>query len=62
MDDTGIPSPAAGSDFLHPADLSAAVYRYEKGITIRDDRRSEVNVRWGRVLPQWNYTIRPRLN
>lgn len=35
---------------------------YETGIKISDDRMSEINLRWGRVLPQWNYTIRPRLN
>lgn len=36
--------------------------RYEKGIEISDEQMKQINLRRGRVLPDWNYSIRPRLN
>lgn len=36
--------------------------RYEKGIEISNEQMNEINLRRGRVLSQWNYTIRPRPN
>jgi len=36
--------------------------RYSKGIEVSDDLMGEINIRRGRVLPAWNYTIRARGN
>ena len=36
--------------------------RYVNGIQISDDLMDGINLRRGRVLPAWNYTIRPRGN
>lgn len=36
--------------------------QYETGIEISDEQMSEIKLRWGRVLPQWNYTIYSRQN
>jgi hypothetical protein len=36
--------------------------RYSTGVEVTDEQMNQVNLRRGRVLSQWNYTIRPRHN
>jgi hypothetical protein len=36
--------------------------RYATGVRITDGEIQKLNIRLGRVLPEWNYTLRPRTN
>lgn len=36
--------------------------RFATGVKVAEEQMSEINIRRGRVLPDWNYAIRPRQN